>query len=199
MLESSLFQLPGDHLPRPHGNCYWVIPGKVMAGEYPRDHDDASSRKKLHSILTAGVTQFVDLTETSEPLLPYSPLLKPLARATGVEAVHIRHAVRDRSVPTAAQMRAILDELSASVAGGRCTYLHCWGGIGRTGTVVGCMLVEAGFSPEHAIDLIASKWKVVAKRDIHPSSPETREQFSFIRNWKENVNFRRQPDSSGRT
>ena len=57
MLESSLFKWPGDHIPRPHGNCYWLVPGQIIAGEYPRDLDEASSRKKMDSILAAGVTQ----------------------------------------------------------------------------------------------------------------------------------------------
>ena len=26
---------PGDALPRPHDNCYWLLPGRMLAGEYP--------------------------------------------------------------------------------------------------------------------------------------------------------------------
>lgn len=36
MLDRAQLHLPGDHLPRPHGNCYWLVPGQIMAGEYPK-------------------------------------------------------------------------------------------------------------------------------------------------------------------
>ncbi|MEO8133284.1 MAG: hypothetical protein ABI831_04845 [Betaproteobacteria bacterium] len=183
MIESSLFTLPGDHVPQPHGNCYWLVPGVILAGEYPVAPDEPSSLERLQAILGAGVTQFFDLTEPSE-LPAYSTLLKLLAGKTGVEAVHVRHAVRDMSVPSRPKMRMILDELATAAAAGHCTYLHCWGGIGRTGTVVGCLLVDAGFSADDAIALIASKWLVMEKRQWCPESPQTPEQFAFIRNWK---------------
>ena len=35
-------------------------------------------------------------------------------------------------------MVAILDSLDTAIADEHTIYLHCWGGIGRTGTVVGC-------------------------------------------------------------
>lgn len=30
-------------------------------------------------------------------------------------------------------------------------YLHCWGGVGRTATVVGCLLVDEGLGHAHVI------------------------------------------------
>src|SRR3712207_6971239 len=43
-------------------------------------------------------------------------------------------------------------------AEGGLPYVHCWGGIGRTGTVVGCYLVEHGMDGEQAIAAIA-EWR----------------------------------------
>ena len=37
------------------------------------------------------------------------------------------------------------------LAGGRTVYLHCRGGIGRTGTVLGCYLVRQGQTAEEAL------------------------------------------------
>ena len=39
-------------------------------------------------------------------------------------------------------MREILDCLDDALRSGRKVYVHCRAGIGRTGTVVGCLLVE---------------------------------------------------------
>ena len=199
MFESAAFELPGNRLSRPHANCYWLVPGRILAGEYPRDFDETSSRSKMQAILAAGVTQFVDLTEEAEGPVPYLPLLQVFARTPGREPLHVRHAVRDKSVPEPAQMRAILDEIDVAAATGHCIYLHCWGGIGRTGTVVGCLLVEAGFAAEDALRLLAHKWTVMEKRKRCPASPETPEQVAFIRNWPLEWHCRIRPVAAGRT
>jgi len=178
--ERLAFQQPGDALPRPHCNCYWLLPGRIVAGEYPRSLDEAGSRAKLRSILEVGVTQFIDLTEPHE-LDPYAEIMQSEAVARGLTAKHERHPIRDLRVPRAATMRAILESIVANRAG--VTYVHCWGGVGRTGTVAGCLLVEAGFNAEEAIAILAGKWMVMAKRNRHPRSPETVEQLEFIRAW----------------
>jgi hypothetical protein len=80
-------------------------------------------------------------------------------------------------------MKAILDQLDESLGAGRRIYLHCWGGIGRTGTTVGCYLVRHGLNGEQALRQLAEWWQEVPKSRIHPSSPETREQVNFVLNW----------------
>lgn len=176
------FDHDGDAEPRPHGNCYWLARGRILAGEYPRNADAASSRAKLEALLDANVRRFVDLTEAREGLAPYDRMLAELASARGIEVVHVRHPIRDLDIPTAARMRGIVDAVLAPHDG--VTYVHCWGGIGRTGTVAGCLLVEAGFGGQEAIELIARKWRVVDKYRRRPKSPETDAQLAFIRNWR---------------
>ena len=51
----------------PIANSYWVVPGKLLAGEYPINLDEASSRAKMGCLTTAGVRAFIDLTEEGEP------------------------------------------------------------------------------------------------------------------------------------
>ncbi len=164
------FDCAGDVLPRPHLNCYWVVPGRLLGGEYPLRHIGV-----LHA---AGITDFIDLTAGGEGLPDYQVRLRPGQR---------RHhfGVTDYSVPSEALMRTILDALRALLADpARRMYLHCQGGVGRTGTVVGCLLVEAGFAPDEALDLLARKWQVVAKSDHAPQSPETGEQRDSIKRWR---------------
>ena len=36
-------------------DCYWVEPGRLMAGEYPGDWNKRSARRKLRALLDAGV------------------------------------------------------------------------------------------------------------------------------------------------
>jgi protein-tyrosine phosphatase len=80
-------------------------------------------------------------------------------------------------------MKQILDEIDAQLAAGRPVYVHCWGGKGRTGTVIGCYLIRHHLATRDTVfDRIA--W---LRRDIRPYqiSPETEEQYEFVRSWCE--------------
>ena len=172
---------PGDALPRPHDNCYWLLPGRVLAGEYPWVADFQQQSRRLGAMVGAGVRCVVDLTDPSEDLPPYVDALRVAAQGAAIQCQ--RFPIEDFSVPEAPMMRRILDAIDASLNAGDTVYLHCHGGIGRTGTVVGCWLVERGFTPAQALALIAAKWQVMAKRHRSPESPETAEQREFIAAW----------------
>jgi protein-tyrosine phosphatase len=90
-------------------------------------------------------------------------------------------------------MNAILDQTAESLQTRRRIYLHCWGGIGRTGTTVGCYLVRQGKTADEALDQLSAWWRSVPKSQYHPHSPETREQVKFIRTWAEHDNKLRTP------
>ena len=56
---------------------------------------------------------------------------------------------------TIPHMTRILDEVDDGAREGGAVYVHCWGGIGRTGTVVGCWLLRHGLDRGDAIARIA--------------------------------------------
>ena len=170
--------MTGPVLPaRPDPNTYWMIEGRLLAGEYPGARDPVQAKVKVAAFLDAGITTFIDLTEEHE-LAPYAPLLPP----TGVE--HRRFPIRDLSVPRDARyLHDILDAIDAALDAGRNVYVHCWGGIGRTGTVVACWLQRHGRGPDEALQELARLWQNMAKRHRQPRSPETDEQIAWVRNW----------------
>jgi protein-tyrosine phosphatase len=106
-----------------------------------------------------GVDFVVDLTEEGE--------LPPYPRDA---YEHRRMPIRDFGVPTEEEMRRILDVVDEAVAAGRTVFVHCRGGIGRTGTVIGCYLRRHGASPEEAFAALGGR-------------PETEEQRAMIRGW----------------
>ena len=169
---------------RPIPESYWVEPGRLLAGEYPGQFDGELTRKRVGALLEAGFDIFIDLTRPDE-ILPYTQALFDEAKAYGIEVEHDRFPIEDFGLPTPEQMNSILDRIDESLQAGHKMYLHCWGGIGRTGTIVGCYLVRRGRTGEEALKQLAQWWKKVPKSHYHPRSPETQEQVDFILNWAE--------------
>lgn len=168
----------------PIADSYWVRPGLLLAGEYPGARSDAEARTKLGTLLDAGVRQFIDLTEAGEyNLRPYWPLVQQLAAERGIEVAHRRLSIPDMGTPDPAHMVAILDAIDAATAAAQPVYVHCFGGIGRTGTVVGCYLVRHGANAEAALAEIEQRRR--GTPDGYRESPETTEQRRFVRSWRE--------------
>jgi hypothetical protein len=183
-IERRLLDAPGDVRPRPHANCYWLIPGLLLAGEYPGSGIGVEAAARIDALLDTGLRQFVDLTDEEEGPGPYAPLLRARAASRALSVVHRRFAIPDFGVPPDSLMRAALDAIYAAVAANEPVYLHCWGGVGRTGTVAGCLLREQGYTGAEALALLDRKWRVVEKRVRHPVSPETRRQVVYIERWQ---------------
>lgn len=160
----------------PIADSYWVVPGRFMAGEYPGARDDGPAARRIAALEGLGIRCFVNLTEAGEyGLNPYAPFL-------GADTRHVRLAIRDMGTPDVAHMRRILDTIDAALASGDGVYVHCYGGIGRTGTVVGCYLVRHGHTPADAVAQIAA-WRT-GTPDGWKTSPETPAQHRFIHGWQ---------------
>ena len=171
---------------RPFPNCYWVPGTRLLAGEYPAGFAAAEATEKLTALLDAGVTHCIDLTEPDE-LRPYHPYLSLLAEPRGVTVTHQRLSIPDMEIPTEEHMARILDAIDAALDERHTVYVHCFGGIGRTGTVIGCHFVRRGMSGETALEEVERLYHTMSeeKHSVFPSSPQTEEQCEFVRLWSE--------------
>lgn len=171
-------------VPPPPGDSYWVRPGELLAGPYPGAAKKSEAATKLEAFLDAGVTCFIDLTEEGEgpPLRPYSGLLRQIAKKRGTDVTHVRLPIRDVDIPTSWHMRATLSVIRHAIAGGETVYVHCWGGVGRTGTVIGCLIREDGTPADQVLARLAEMRQATERR--HRVSPETEEQRGFVRDWE---------------
>ncbi len=168
----------------PFPNSYWLEPGRILCGEYPRDFDDLEDHEGMSAILGAGVRVFIDLTEEDE-LKPYREIALGTAASLGIAPSSLefhRHPIRDVSVPrTPAEMRAVLATIRHARHRALPLYLHCWGGRGRTGTVAGCALRDLfSLDGDEALARLTERWQGCAK-SAHSESPETREQRGYVR------------------
>ncbi|KZV75077.1 phosphatases II [Peniophora sp. CONT] len=174
--------------PRPIPNSYWATP-LLLACEYPYTPSLCrTTLQKLDLILQAGIRTFIDLTEVGE-LSPYAPKLNQSVARLGIDPSEVEYhnfAIPDRTVPANPSFVAgIMSVLADNERRGRKTAVHCRGGIGRTGTVVGCWLVESGIAKDgpEALVIIAREWQTVEKCKRYPMSPETGGQCEFVRNF----------------
>jgi len=160
--------------PKPLAESYWVIPGRLLAGKYPGGKNLKEMERRLGPLLDAGFDGFLDLTEAGE-VPGYENYLPD-------SVTYVRKAITDHGVPRdAAYMGEILAALDELLAAGRRVYVHCRAGIGRTGTVVACHLIEQGLAPEAALARLNELWQGSDRSDTWPEVPETDVQRDFIR------------------
>jgi len=163
-------------LNRPLPNSYWVIPGRLLAGEYPIGSDYTDARTRLARFREAGINYFIDLTEKGE-LPAYRHLLPVYTR-------YQESPIADTCVPASvAQVLGLLSDIRAAVEARRCVYVHCRAGIGRTGLIVGCYLADAAGDGKAAIKELNQLWQQSERAKSWPSIPQTPEQADYIRRW----------------
>lgn len=164
----------------PLPNSYWVIPGQVLVGEYPAAAEATETRVRLARLIDAGVGCFLDLTQPDE-LPPYHTEL-PL------HVEYLRKPIADHGIPADPQhMAEILDCLRQGSGARRVVYLHCRAGIGRSGMVAGCLLVERGRSGDAALAELNRLWQGSGRAVQWPVIPETPEQSDYVRSWSPRV------------
>jgi ADP-ribosyl-[dinitrogen reductase] hydrolase len=165
----------------PLPRSYWVLPGKFLAGGYPgRDKGGGPEGAALEALLDSGVDAFLDLTAPGEEAgaVPYAAYLGPAASRRGVPVERRQTPIEDMAAPGAAVGRALRD-LDSFLESGKTVYLHCVGGLGRTGTIVGSFLVEKGLAaPEEAVALIGALRAGTDKPAAE--SPQTEEQRRLV-------------------
>lgn len=175
----------------PFERAYWVVPGKFMAGHLPYQHNKIQGIESLKYLVTLGVRCFINLMEDGEAdfdgvsFPDYQQELKNIEMQVGETIYFYRYSIKDMNIPSIPLMYNILDTIETFIAKNKAVYVHCWGGKGRTGTVVGCFLLENKMATvDNVIEMISYLRRTDPKSDY--PSPETKEQVDFVKNW---VNF----------
>jgi atypical dual specificity phosphatase len=134
----------------------WLEADRVLGCAYPR------RPAGLAALAQQGVTVLVNLHERA-----HRP--ERLA-AHGLTEIHL--PVRDFTAPTPEQLARGVAAIERALAEGQVVAVHCGGGLGRTGTLLACSLVQQGLEPEEAIRRV---------RAVRPGSIERAAQAAAVR------------------
>ena len=93
------------------------------------------------------------------------------AHAQGMTFVSL--PVQDRQVPQSeAAVESVVHDLDNALSTGKNVVVHCRQGIGRSGLLAACLLVQRGWTPDAAVQLLSK----TREREV----PETQEQRRWI-------------------
>lgn len=152
-----------------------ICPGKVdpyaYSGPCARD-----LREDIRAIKAWGADVIVTLMERWELEKLGVPDLGDEAERAGIEWLFMEivdgTALRTReSIPDSDPWRSEFDYLLDALARGKKVFVHCRGGLGRTGTLAARLLIEKGLDPEEAI---------AETREARKGAIETDEQERYL-------------------
>ena len=158
-------------------HAWWAEPGSVLAGEYPGDPDPRRASEKVNLLVDRGVRTFVDLTTDADGLAPYAEHVTAAASTRALDLRRHHAPIPDLDVAADEVYDGIVEVVRAEQRRGA-VYVHCWGGVGRTGTVVGCLLADAGIGPDAVIAKLGDLR--AGTRKAHRPCPETPAQLALL-------------------
>lgn len=160
--------LPDALAPLP--DSYRVCELPLFAGVCPR------TKEEEHALAAFGVDCIVDLRshrESDSSVLGWGE----------VPPEHHRYPLEPGQVPIRDAVANIHMVINDCLDRGKIVYLHDKGGLGRSTTVLACLLVEWGLTPNEAMEQVRSlsrRMPKAAGREI----PETDAQVQFVMQWR---------------
>lgn len=133
--------------------------GLFVAGmRKPRSNHEIRFLEKQNVGLLVGLTE--------------NPIKKDFFVGSSISYAHL--PIKDGEAPSKETVDKFIRLTSQCHKDKKSVVIHCWGGLGRTGTMLACWLVSQGRSAEDAIATVRAK---------RPGSIETEEQEDFIKNF----------------
>jgi len=140
---------------------FWLIEDRLAGSEIP-DRSDLEYWKAL------GIACVVSLVEDQEFLLTDIKSREKISEF-GFEV--LREPVRDGTAPSIKQLLRIVKWIDKQMKLGKKVLVHCFGGFGRTGTVLAAYLIYTGVPADEAIKKV---------RQVRPYAIEVLEQEQIL-------------------
>lgn len=175
-----LEQFVAHEMRGPTDTSNWVIKHRVMAGAYPGSTDHTHPRFVESLIKQCNITTFVCLQRPNE-LRRFNPY-DAVAKAVNEQTQFVSFPIPDGNIVSDSDVSSfVAGDLSSRIERGEVLYIHCWGGHGRTGTVVALLLCYLyGLTADEALKL-TQLYHTCRRHKGYNSSPETLPQIDQVR------------------
>lgn len=159
---------------------FYKVEDRFYAGEYPFAVDNINAKNKLRVLDALRISHAIDLTENNE-LIPYSQHIPRVC--------HYRFSIQDRSIPGSIdKTKGLMNYMKTILDGGGVLYVHCRGGVGRTGVIIACWFAYNGLSPAESLEKLNLLWKECPKSVRRKHCPEYTWQEQFIYDFDKYLN-----------
>ncbi len=111
----------------------WVVADKLAGSRYPEPEN-------LDDIYSQGIRAIVSLEDYQHP-----------EAITSRRIEHLNMGIPDFTAPTLAQLKRIIGFINAMNDKFKPVLVHCYAGLGRTGTVAAAYLINHGMDVESAL------------------------------------------------
>ena len=118
-------------------NFRWLVDGRIAGSGVPRTIED------IEWLMLQGVDTIVSYSSIS-------PKLKNKIQSLGMR--HVEMPIEDYGTPEYCQINHFLDLVEKEFDEGRTVLMHCYSGIGRTGTMFALYLVNKGLDWQNAVE-----------------------------------------------
>lgn len=137
---------------------FWIIPKALAGASIPWGEDD------LRFWWRSGIRVVVVLVEDYELDVPIETY-----KEIGFDVLW--EPTRDMTAPSIDTLLRICRWIKKRIDNNKPVVVHCYGGLGRTGTVLAAYLVFQGWDPIQAIDYV---------RSIRPGAIQTTTQYARV-------------------
>lgn len=147
-------------------NFSYILPGVLAGMSLPGRINPLEN--DLIYLKERGVQAIVTLTEEA---LPGQSVLR-----AGFDYLHL--PVEDFASPRMEQIQECMRFIERMRSGARAVAIHCYAGLGRTGTMLACFLVKQGIDARKAINQV---------RSVRPDSIQSEEQVRIVFSYAKSI------------
>ena len=144
-------------------NSYWLIPGKILCGEYPYNITDIQSY--CNSFVDLRRYKHNDYQEDLHENINYN-----------------NYPITDHGTPSKIFCKKIIKYILTELENNKTIYIHCHGGHGRTGIITAILLkhLQPNISGKETLQVISHLHSNRIDRGNNIPSPETDEQREYV-------------------